>query len=73
MKLFKIGRDEPLNKRITRRGRVEQSLFIERKKAKTKRTTGHEKQLTRNFLKVRKIRSRGMDKSFWQDINKILK
>lgn len=73
MKLFKIGRDEPLNKRINRRGKVEQSLFIERKKAKTKRTTGQEKQLTRNFLKVRKIRSRGMNKDFWKEINNILK
>ena len=58
MNLLKVGQDESLHKRISRRGRVEQSVLT-REKYRTKRTKGLEKNLIRNFLKVRKIKSRG--------------
>lgn len=71
MKLLKVG-ESGLHSRINRRGIIEQNLFIERAKARTRKTKGREKQQTRNAMKRRKIRSRGSD-SVWKEINRLLK
>lgn len=59
--LIRIGRHENISvhSKINRRGSLEQILFTSNRKTLTKRTKGKEKQMKRNFLKVRKIRHRG--------------
>jgi hypothetical protein len=59
--LIRIGNHENISthSKINRRGSLEQILFTGNRKTLTKRTKGNEKQMMRNFLKVRKIRHRG--------------